>query len=95
VRPALHFPFERQQVGEYAQVHMANEMQFRLKTEFITLGQLLKAADVVSGGGEAKAMLAEGGILIDGEEDNRRGRKLRGGELVVLPGGDSIRVLAP
>lgn len=74
---------------------MPTEKQFNLRTEFITLGQLLKAADIVSGGGEAKALLAEGGILIDGEEDNRRGRKLRGGELVVLPDGTSIRISAP
>lgn len=74
---------------------MGKEKQFTLKTEFITLGQLLKAADVVSGGGEAKMILADGGILIDGEEDNRRGRKLRGGEIVVLPDGTSIRVNAP
>lgn len=74
---------------------MAIKREFKLKTEFITLGQLLKAANVVGGGGEAKALLAEGGVMIDGEEDNRRGRKLRGGETVVLPDGTSIRVLAP
>lgn len=74
---------------------MASEKQFTIRTEFITLGQLLKAADIVSGGGEAKAMLAEGGIFIDGEEDNRRGRKLRGGEVVVLRDGTQIRVNAP
>lgn len=74
---------------------MAKEKQFTLRTEFITLGQLLKAADIVGGGGEAKALLAEGGVMIDGEEDNRRGRKLRGGELVVLADGTAIRVFPP
>jgi ribosome-associated protein len=74
---------------------MPKDKQFTLKTEYITLGQLLKAADVASGGGEAKLILAEGGILINGVEDNRRGRKLWGGERVVLPDGTCIRVHAP
>ena len=39
-------------------------------------------------------MLAEGGVMINGEEDNRRGRKLRIGDVVVLPSGISIRVQA-
>lgn len=71
---------------------MDAEQVFRLRTEFITLGQLLKAANVVGGGGEAKALLAEGGVMINGEEDNRRGRKLRPGDVVVLPDGRRIRV---
>ena len=73
---------------------MESEKTFTLRTEYITLGQLLKAANIVSGGGEAKAMLAEGGVMINGEEDNRRGRKLRIGDVVVLPSGISIRVQA-
>jgi len=74
---------------------MSKERQFALRNEFITLGQLLKAADVVSSGGEAKAMLAEGGIVINGEEDNRRGRKLRPGDTIKLPDGSSIVIATP
>lgn len=66
---------------------------FTLRTDFITLGQLLKAAHIVGGGGEAKALLAEGGVRINGEEDNRRGRKLRSGDVVVLADGVTIRVV--
>lgn len=73
---------------------MDTDKSFTLRTEYITLGQLLKAANIVSGGGEAKAVLAEGGVMINGEEDNRRGRKLRGGDVVVLPSGITIRVQA-
>jgi len=65
---------------------------FKLRDEYITLGQLLKAADIVSSGGEAKAMLAVGGIKVNGEEDNRRGRKIRAGDIVEIPGGRSVRV---
>lgn len=71
---------------------MPDERSFKVRDEYITLGQLLKAADIVSSGGEAKAMLAEGGIVINGEEDNRRGRKLRPNDVVVLPGGTKIRI---
>lgn len=66
---------------------------FTLRTETITLGQLLKAAHIVGGGGEAKALLAEGGVRINGEDDNRRGRKLRSGDVVVLADGATIRVV--
>ncbi|MCB8932684.1 MAG: S4 domain-containing protein YaaA [Chthonomonadaceae bacterium] len=71
---------------------LATVKTFTLKTEYITLGQLLKAAHIVGGGGEAKALLAEGGVRVNGEEDNRRGRKLRSGDVVVLADGTEIRI---
>ena len=43
-------------------------------SEYITLGQLLKLANVISNGAEAKGYLAEVIPLVNGEEDNRRGR---------------------
>lgn len=55
-------------------------------TDYITLGQFLKLADIIESGGEAKPFLAENRVLIDGEEDNRRGRKLRGGEAIEILG---------
>lgn len=54
-------------------------------TEFITLGQLLKLTDVISYGGEAKWFLANNVVIVNGENDNRRGRKLRPGDKVELP----------
>lgn len=47
-----------------------------ITTEYITLGQLLKIANVISSGGEAKWFLAENTVLVDGELEDRRGRKL-------------------
>ena len=67
-------------------------MVFHLRTEYITLSQLLKAVDMASSGADAKAILAEGGALVNGEEDNRRGRKLRVGDVVQLSDGVVIRV---
>lgn len=55
-------------------------------SEYITLGQFLKLADIIQTGGEAKNFLAEHEIVIDGVLDNRRGRKLRGGEIVEVLG---------
>ena len=57
-----------------------------INTDYITLGQFLKLADIIESGGEAKMFLAENEVKIDGEIDNRRGRKLRGGEIVEILG---------
>jgi len=44
--------------------------------EFITLGQLLKIEGIIYTGGEAKIFLEENEVLVDGQRDIRRGRKL-------------------
>lgn len=67
-------------------------MKFELRTDFIELQQLLKACGLVDTGAEAKMMIAEGGILVNGDEESRRGRKLRAGDVVHLPDGHEIRV---
>ena len=50
----------------------------------IRLGQLLKLADIVGGGGEVKDFLAGETVLVNGEPDNRRGRQLHPGDVVVV-----------
>lgn len=60
--------------------------QISITTEYITLGQFLKLADIIESGGEAKSFLASNKVTIDGAEDNRRGRKLRGGEVLEIKG---------
>ena len=57
-----------------------------LKTEFITLGQILKLSRVVSTGGEVKAYLASNKVLVNQSEENRRGRKLYKGDVIELEG---------
>lgn len=66
---------------------------FELKTEFITLGQLAKACDFIDSGADAKAFMARGGIVVNGESDNRRGRKLYKGDHVIFKGGRSVRLI--
>ena len=60
--------------------------EITINTEYITLGQFLKLADIIQSGGEAKSFLAQNKVEIDGISDNRRGRKLRGGEVVEILG---------
>jgi ribosome-associated protein len=56
-----------------------------LETEYMTLGQMLKEASVIGSGGQAKWYLAEQTVLVDGEPENRRGRKLYAGMMIELP----------
>lgn len=55
-----------------------------IHTPYITLGQFLKLANIISNGGEAKFFLSCNTLLIDGEEDNRRGRKLYHGMIIKI-----------
>ncbi|MGX7395354.1 S4 domain-containing protein YaaA [Carnobacterium mobile] len=56
-----------------------------IENEFITLGQFLKHADIISSGGMAKWYLAEHTILVNNELENRRGKKLYPGTVVEIP----------
>jgi ribosome-associated protein len=58
----------------------------------IRLGQLLQAAGLADSGGEAKAMLAAGGVTVNGEPETRRGRQLVPGD-VVAAGDDTVRIV--
>jgi ribosome-associated protein len=48
----------------------------------ITLGQALKAASIAGTGGEAKVLVQMGEVLVNGEVETRRGRRLREGDVV-------------
>ncbi|NTW42526.1 MAG: RNA-binding S4 domain-containing protein [Cellulomonadaceae bacterium] len=58
----------------------------------IRLGQLLKLAGVADSGAQARELLAEGEVQVNGEVDMRRGRQLSAGDVVVvsLPDGDQV-----
>jgi len=64
-----------------------------ITTEYITLGQFLKLADCISTGGQAKPFLQETEVIINGEPDNRRGRKLYEGDRVEVEGCGSFQVV--
>lgn len=58
----------------------------KITTEYITLQQLLKIEDIISSGGEAKYFLAENEVFVNGEKENRRGKKLYPGDIVKVLG---------
>lgn len=55
-----------------------------ISTEFIKLDALLKYANLVSSGGEAKILIAEGQVMVNGEVCLMRGKKIRPGDTVSL-----------
>jgi ribosome-associated protein len=57
----------------------------------IRLGQLLKLAGVADSGSEARALVQDGAVTVNGEVETRRGRQLRRGDLVSASG-ETIRV---
>lgn len=57
-----------------------------IDTEFITLGQVLKVSNVIGSGGMAKWYLEENNVYVNGEIERRRGRKLRHGDFINIPG---------
>lgn len=62
------------------------------ENDYIQLDQFLKLMNVVSSGGEAKHMIKEGVIKVNGDLETRRGRKLRQGDLVEIDGGEKFTV---
>ncbi len=54
----------------------------KISTEYITLGQLLKMTDIISSGAHAKFAVKELKILVNGEKEDRRGRKLYPGDTI-------------
>lgn len=62
-----------------------------IREETIRLGQLLKLADLVDSGAEAKDVLAEGLVTVNGEVEQRRGRRLRRDDVVGLED-ETVRV---
>jgi ribosome-associated protein len=54
----------------------------KIDTEYITLGQLLKMTNIISSGAEAKTAVKEMMIFVNGQKEDRRGRKLYPGDVV-------------
>ena len=60
--------------------------QLRAGEDFIRLGQVLKAVGMVDSGAEAKEVIQEGLVSVNGETETRRGRKLYSGDIVSYDG---------
>ncbi len=62
----------------------------RISTEYIKLDQLLKFSGAVSIGSEAKAIISEGKVSVNGEVCLMRGKKLRPGDIVTINGNNIV-----
>ncbi len=58
--------------------------EVKIHTEYITLGQLLKFQNIAASGGDIKAILSTQEVLVNGEPENRRGKKLYAGDVVEI-----------
>jgi len=69
-----------------------NEKNVVISTDSIKLEQFLKWAGLVSTGGEAKVLIQDGQVTVNGEVETRRGRQLKEGDLVELKGSGVYKV---
>lgn len=60
--------------------------KIKIKTETIKLDQFLKWAEITSSGGEAKALITEGLVKLNGEVETRRGKVLNSGDIIEFQG---------
>ena len=60
--------------------------ELKLRDEFIKLGQAMKAAGIVSSGFDAKMLIKDGQVTVNGEVETRRGKKLYDGDVFEFEG---------
>jgi ribosome-associated protein len=65
--------------------------EIEIRGDTIRLGQLLKLSGLAGSGAEAKALLLEHEVTVNGEPETRRGRQLHPGDVVVVAG-ETVRV---
>ena len=68
------------------------DLEIKIRDEFIKLGQALKLAGVVEDGVEAKYAIQDGLVQVNGEVDQRRGRKVYEGDVITFEG-QEIKVI--
>ena len=69
------------------------EENIQITTEFIKLDSLLKFANVVMTGGEAKMIIQDGEVTVNGEMCTMRGKKIRVGDVVEIGGQIRLNVV--
>lgn len=65
---------------------MKDLLEIKIETEYIKLDQFLKFAGLVNTGGEAKNIIAEGKVMVNGEVETARGKKLRIDDVIEIDG---------
>jgi ribosome-associated protein len=69
---------------------MSEEIEIRGDT--IRLGQMLKLAGIADSGADAKLLLADGAVTVNGEVETRRGRQLHPGDVIAAEGREIVAV---
>ncbi len=72
---------------------MAHLEDVPIRDESIRLGQFLKLANMIDSGSDAKELMIQGAVTVNGEVETRRGRQLVPGDVVAL-GDEESRVVA-
>ncbi len=67
--------------------------EIKITTEFIKLDALLKFASLTGSGGEAKMLILDGQVSVNGEVCTMRGKKIRPGDVVTLADGEEVKVI--
>jgi ribosome-associated protein len=65
--------------------------EVRIRDDTIRLGQALKLAGLAGSGGDARALIEDGAVRVNGEVETRRGRQLLRGDVVTV-GGETVRI---
>lgn len=69
-----------------------NTIQLKQGHDYLTLGQMLQITGVIDTGGQAKWYLSEYTVMINGEPENRRGKKLYKGDQIEVDGHGTFTV---
>lgn len=67
-------------------------LTIKLRDEYIKLGQALKAAGLVGSGVDAKFVIQDGLVTVNGETEYQRGKKLYNGDVVAY-NGETVRIV--
>ncbi|WP_125604804.1 S4 domain-containing protein YaaA [Lapidilactobacillus bayanensis] len=67
--------------------------QLKLTADYLTLTQLLKEEGIIGSGGQAKFYLQEQPVILNGQAENRRGKKLYQGDVIKLNSGEIYEIV--
>lgn len=67
--------------------------EIKIHTDYITLGQFLKLANVVESGGMVKLFLSDYPVFVNDEQDQRRGKKLYPNDIITIPDVGTYKVI--
>lgn len=67
--------------------------EFKIDSEYIKLGQLLKVTGESNSGVEAKITIQNGSVKVNGEVEERRGKKIRANDIVEIIDGESYKII--